>query len=219
MNCDKCRDGYCPACDTNFLAEIVRLENTLETHDRLNRAEIERLKRYREAQDEIEDRLRTEIERLREAVNGWEHRHAQVREALGLSKVAGDWNQTLRFLTQGAIDKIERLQADVITAGRNRMEALDRAEEAERARDEARATLREIIDYEPPTHTVPEGFNFGCEECERIRKRNWPPSGLCEDHYRMVSRSSDENKSEIHRMGYVLKRIAARKGEGDDGQG
>lgn len=65
MDCDVCRDGYCPSCDTNFSAEIVRLEQTLATHDRINVAEIERLRREVAYWKQDAERLEAGLEPIR----------------------------------------------------------------------------------------------------------------------------------------------------------
>jgi hypothetical protein len=61
-----------------------------------------------------------------------------------------------------------------------------------------RAALQDIIDHRPSTEGLPDGWEAevrACPECQRAEARNWPPSGLCDRHYRDVMVRDDRDRS------------------------
>ena len=50
--------------------------------------------------------------------------------------------------------------------------------------------LKDIIEYEPERVAPSPSEELeiqSCEECKSARDRKWPPSGMCDKHYTLVS--------------------------------
>lgn len=74
-----------------------------------------------------------------------------------------------------------------------------------------RAALRQIIDSSPEYRPTPPDLIAAieaCADCADCRKRNWPPSRLCDSHYRAVSWHDDENTERQNNHASVLREIA-----------
>jgi len=76
-------------------------------------------------------------------------------------------------------------------------------------REKLKAALRKIVELEPEYNELPSDFNFGCPGCERARQNNWPPSNLCDAHYREHAKCMDVNKRARNTL-YVRMREIAR---------
>lgn len=81
--------------------------------------------------------------------------------------------------------------------------------------DRYREALEAIVAYESG-HVTWEHSDPDCAGCARARKREWPPSRLCDKHYSEGAAVADNNEKEHNRMGYRLKRIARDALEADD---
>lgn len=62
-------------------------------------------------------------------------------------------------------------------------------EQVERLRE----ALSEIVAYETEHDYTPIS-NEGCEECRRCREREWPPSRLCDNHFRDLAAREHRNR-------------------------
>lgn len=75
-----------------------------------------------------------------------------------------------------------------------------------------RAALQAIVDYERPFHSPTDeerAESQACEECERARQREWPPSRVCDKHYRiLISKYQRANEIEVDSTGWKMKDIA-----------
>jgi len=78
-----------------------------------------------------------------------------------------------------------------------------------REHDEAlRSALIEIRDYRPTLPELPDGFNAGCDDCARALARSWPPSGLCNTHYREASNITRKRERIEAAQHHVMQEIA-----------
>lgn len=66
--------------------------------------------------------------------------------------------------------------------------------------------LQQIVDYQPPRHDW--GGSGDCKDCKEVRERRWPPSGLCDTHYRELSRIEGKNRHEQEVQHWALRTIA-----------
>lgn len=71
-----------------------------------------------------------------------------------------------------------------------------------------RAALERIVTYEPDWFDGDLPDHSTCEECQRRREANWPPSGMCEALYSAIVRRDDENKHRQCVQHYALRAIA-----------
>lgn len=70
-----------------------------------------------------------------------------------------------------------------------------------------RVALEQIVAFEPEWIDAIID-NADCSDCAEVAARRWPPSGLCETHYRVLSNAERANQDRRNRMGYDLKDIA-----------
>ena len=88
--------------------------------------------------------------------------------------------------------------------------ALDEFEVVEEL-NRLREALETIRDYEVEWKGLSDAESAeldDCAECARNRERNWPPSGLCDEHYSIVSRRRDENQHATNTQYIGMKRTA-----------
>lgn len=73
--------------------------------------------------------------------------------------------------------------------------------------EQLRKALQDIVDYNPEweawEHPEPD-----CDECALARKRQWPPSRLCDPHYSSLARNSNANKRRVDNQWMLMKQIA-----------
>lgn len=81
-----------------------------------------------------------------------------------------------------------------------------------------REALQKIVDYQPPHHTW--NGSGECSDCRESRDRQWPPSGLCDIHYREKSKVDDKNIHEYSFQHWTLRDIAkdALRPRADEGE-
>lgn len=70
-----------------------------------------------------------------------------------------------------------------------------------------RAALEAIANYEVEQDWAPVS-NDDCAACARCRDRRWPPSMLCDAHFRLLARRDDANAAKRAGQHYALRRIA-----------
>lgn len=81
-----------------------------------------------------------------------------------------------------------------------------------------RGALKEINSYRPEQERVPESFHVdvkACPECQRRERAKWPPSGLCEHHYRIMSVVTRKNEIKSSNQHIHMREIARRALGGD----
>lgn len=74
-------------------------------------------------------------------------------------------------------------------------------------RDEFAQALREIRDFRAEYEPLRLG-NEDCEACQRSTERQWPPSCLCDQHYRILADNRSENARRDAGQHWTMRHIA-----------
>lgn len=84
--------------------------------------------------------------------------------------------------------------------------------------EQLREALAKIINYDYARTVPPKDFNDGCVKCNRNRERQWPPNGLCDEHYRQLEITKAENTRRREMQHSYMRNVAreALKGGSDD---
>ncbi len=75
---------------------------------------------------------------------------------------------------------------------------------------ELEAALKQIRDHDferVPDETFAQDIEE-CPDCARCRQREWPPSRLCDEHYRRMSRRGDIESRRRCEQHYAMREIA-----------
>ena len=76
----------------------------------------------------------------------------------------------------------------------------------------AHRALQEIVDWRPelakPSDNLLRRINE-CVDCQEAKRNEWPPSGLCEPHYRQMAKEVwDENEHRQNTQDIHLRNVA-----------